>query len=156
VDSAGTVTQQGSASAGSAQYVSAAPWKENTVVTSLLNGVGNLELITWNISSSGVITREASGTGGSILGLANICLIPGINLPFTAVLSTTELLAAEVWNTSGPLTLKEIATYNSRWPQLPWGAAPIGPHKVVTASVTLSGSNLIMEEWELETSAASN
>lgn len=156
VDGAGTVTQQGSDSAGAAQYVTVAHWKSNTVVTSLMNGTGNLELITWKISSTGVITREATGTGDTILGLANICLIPTDKLPFTAVLGTSELLSAEVWETSGPTTLTELTTYNSSWAQLPWGTAPIGPHKVVTASQTLSGSDLTMEEWELESTAANH
>jgi hypothetical protein len=154
VDGAGTVTQQGSATAGAAQYVTAALWKTNTVVTSLFNGSSNLELITWKISSTGVITREATGTGGTILGLANICIIPTDKLPFTAVLSTSELLSAEVWESSGPSSLTELTSYNSSWAQLPWGTAPIGPHKVVTASQTLSGSDLTMEEWELDPTAA--
>lgn len=156
VDSAGNVTQQGSASAGAAESVGIARWNADTVITSLINGSGDLEVISWSVNSAGVVTRKASGTGGTVLGLIGICLIPTDKLPLTAVTTASYGLSVEVWETSGSSGLEELTTYNTSLSQVFTAAASIAPHKVVAVGLAIPGSDLQLEEFELESSSASN
>ena len=163
IDSAGKVTQQGMVTAGYAWNPVITPYflaSNPSVVTAFVEGSGHLELITWGVSSKGILTRQATVRTGSITYPAALAFIPGDRLPFAAVLGGNGVLDVEIFHQSG-LSLKELTSYQTSggyWPQNPQGAAGESDHRVVTAAINpnncdgIGDCELELEVWYFDSS----
>jgi hypothetical protein len=113
----GTVTHQGSNTAGGFESLAMSnnangnPSYPTLLSTAVVNNSGNLELIFWDISATGVVTREYSGTSGPAAGALDVV---GLGLgALTPVASSSNgggqvpgggLLYMDEWYENGPPT----------------------------------------------------
>jgi hypothetical protein len=137
IDSAGHVTQKGVVSAGYAFGAVMAPYFQLStpgVITGSVTESDDLEFITWGVSSTGEVTRNASLNKGTTTTPPTITYIPGTTLTFADVLGGNDALDGMVFEQPGS-SIEEIADYHTSWQYGPQGAAPVSSNRVVTLSI---------------------
>jgi len=151
----------GIAGAGAIGQLAVAYWYSTPTVlaadliytTAVVNGSGNLELISWDDDLSLENTaRLASGTAGAASQVALTTLGPapagpGGPLPVTAVVNGKGNLSVEVWYSTGPKTLKELATYNTKSPITQVAVASEGDSAHVVTAAESSKGDLEIQVW---------
>jgi len=151
----------GSTSAGGASQISLCT-RGDLVFTSMRNGAGNFEIITWRAHSNGSIDRLDTARAGSVDGTAS-------TLSFDA--SGAQFLTSAVRNGSGQLELidwrvqpsgvlqrgssavagaSSIASIRSAWNSQNPGAVNPSPHTVLVTALRNGSSDLELISWARE------
>lgn len=136
IDSAGHVSQKGVVTAGYAFGPVIAPYFQLStpgVITGFVTESDDLEFISWGVSGTGDVTREASLNKGVTTTPPAITYIPGTTLTFADVLGGNDVLDGMVFDQPGS-SIEEIADYHTSWQYGPQAAAPVSSNRVVTLS----------------------